>query len=185
MTQLALKALPDVIWLIFRYSPSDAHDHDLSFSRIWLFVTPWTVAHQAPLSMGFSRQEYWSGLPFPSPGDLPDPGIKPRSPTLQADAVTSEPRWLRCPMLQPNWCGIVSSLLTPYCSCWHFWAFHFQLNKPLALKPFIKPVLTSLLAWNSRQLFIQFMFTEHWSCTRSWAQSHRENRHISELTKLK
>ena len=47
--------------------------------------------HQAPLSMGFSRQGYWSGLPFPSPGDLPDPGIKPRSPALQADASTSEP----------------------------------------------------------------------------------------------
>ena len=47
---------------------------------------PWTVAHQAPPSMGFSRQEYWSGLPFPSPGDLPDPGIEPRSPALQADA---------------------------------------------------------------------------------------------------
>ena len=52
---------------------------------------PWTVAHQAPLSMGFSRQEYWSGLPFPSPGDLPDPGIEPRSPTLQADTLTSAP----------------------------------------------------------------------------------------------
>ena len=52
---------------------------------------PWTVAHQAPLSMGFSRQEYWSGLPFPSPGDLPDPGIKPRSHALQADALPSEP----------------------------------------------------------------------------------------------
>ena len=53
----------------------------------------WTVAHQAPPSMGFSRQEYWSGLPFPSPGDLPDPGIEPRSPTLQADALhrTSDP----------------------------------------------------------------------------------------------
>ena len=54
-------------------------------------MTPGTVAHQAPPSMGFSRQEYWSGLPFPSPGDLPDPGIEPRSPTLQADALTSEP----------------------------------------------------------------------------------------------
>ena len=52
---------------------------------------PWTVAYQASLSMGFSRQEYWSGLPFPSPGDLPDPGIKPRSPALQADALPSEP----------------------------------------------------------------------------------------------
>ena len=53
-----------------------------SFSHVRLFATPWTVAHQAPLSMGFSRQEHWSGLPFPSPGDLPDPGIKPRSPAL-------------------------------------------------------------------------------------------------------
>ena len=50
-------------------------------------ATPWTVACQAPLSMGFSRQEYWSGLPFPSPGDLPDPGIEPRSPVLQADSL--------------------------------------------------------------------------------------------------
>ena len=50
-------------------------------------ATPGTVAHQAPLSMGFSRQGYWSGLPFPSPGDLPNPGIKPRSPALQADSL--------------------------------------------------------------------------------------------------
>ena len=50
-----------------------------SFSRVQLFVALWTVAHQAPPSMGFSRQEYWSGLPLPSPGDLPDPGIKPAS----------------------------------------------------------------------------------------------------------
>ena len=62
-----------------------------SLSRIPLFATPWTVAYQAPLSMRFSRQEYWSGLPFPSPGDLPDPGIEPGSPTLQTDALPSEP----------------------------------------------------------------------------------------------
>ena len=53
---------------------------------------PWTVAHQAPLSMEFSRQEYWSGLPFPSPGDLPEPGIEPESPALEADALPSELR---------------------------------------------------------------------------------------------
>ena len=62
-----------------------------SLSHVQLFATPWTVAHQAPQSMGFSRQEYWSGLPFPSPEDLPDPGIKPRYPALQADTLTSEP----------------------------------------------------------------------------------------------
>ena len=60
-------------------------------SHVRLFATPWTVAYQAFLSMGFSRQEYWSGLLFPSPGDLPDPGIEPRSPTLQADTLPSEP----------------------------------------------------------------------------------------------
>ena len=60
-------------------------------SRVRLFATPWTVAYQAPPSMGFSRQECWSGLPFPFPGDLPDPGIEPRSPALWADALPSEP----------------------------------------------------------------------------------------------
>ena len=63
-----------------------------SLSRVRLFATLWTVAYQAPLSMGFSRQEYWSGLPFPFPGDLPDPGIEPGSPTLEADSLTSEPQ---------------------------------------------------------------------------------------------
>ena len=61
-----------------------------SLSRVQLFATSWTIAYQAPPSMGFSRQEYWSGLPFPSPGDLPNPGIKPGSPALQADALPSE-----------------------------------------------------------------------------------------------
>ena len=61
-----------------------------SLVHVLLFVTLWTVAYQAPPSMGFSRQEYWLGLPFPSPEDLPDPGIKPRSPALEADTLTSE-----------------------------------------------------------------------------------------------
>ena len=60
-------------------------------SHVRLFATPWTVVHQAPPSIGFFRQEYWSRLPFPSPGDVPDPGIKPGSPALRADALTSEP----------------------------------------------------------------------------------------------
>ena len=62
-----------------------------SLSCVWLFATPWTVAYQAPPSMGFSRQEDWSGLPFPSPGHLPTPGNKPGSPALQTDALPSEP----------------------------------------------------------------------------------------------
>ena len=62
-----------------------------SLSRVRLFATPWTVAYQAPQSVGFSRQECWSRLPFPSPGDLPDPGIEPGSPALQADTLPSKP----------------------------------------------------------------------------------------------
>ena len=62
-----------------------------SLSPVPLFVTPWTIVYQAPPSMGFSRQEYWNELPFPSPGDLPDPGIEPQSPALQAYALPSKP----------------------------------------------------------------------------------------------
>ena len=63
-----------------------------SLSRAQFFATPWTVAYQVPLSVGFCRQEYWSGLPFPFLGDLPDSGIESRSPTLYADALLSEPQ---------------------------------------------------------------------------------------------
>ena len=65
-------------------------------SHICLFVTPWTVAHQAPLSLEFSRQEYWSGFPFSSPGDFPNPEIKPGYPALQADSFPSEPPGKPC-----------------------------------------------------------------------------------------
>ena len=71
-----------------------------SLSRVRLFATPGTVAYQASLSVGFSRQEYWSGVPFPSLGDLPHPGIDPRSPALRADALPSEP-----PEKPPNSAG--------------------------------------------------------------------------------
>ena len=66
---------------------------------------PWMVARQAPLFMGFSKQEYWSELPFPSPGDLPDPGIKPGSPALQVDSLPSEPPGK--PKTQMEGCGIL------------------------------------------------------------------------------
>ena len=89
-------------------------------SRVWLFVTPWTVAYQAPPSMGFSRQEYWSGLPFPSPGDLPNPGTEPGSPAFQADALTSEPpvgsssqlfSWLRFKKEEHSFCDTVKYMV--------------------------------------------------------------------------
>ena len=62
-----------------------------SFSRVRLFATPQTVAHQAPPSTGFSRQEYWSRLPFPSPDDIPDPGVEPTSPAFAGGFFTTEP----------------------------------------------------------------------------------------------
>ena len=75
-----------------------------SLNCVPLFVTPWAAAYQAPPSMGFSRQEYWSGLPLPSPGDLPNPGIEPGSLALQADTLPSEPpgkpfRWQQLPSI--------------------------------------------------------------------------------------
>ena len=69
------------------------------FSHVQLCMTLWAIARQAPLSTGFSRQEYWSGLPFPSPGDLPDPGIEHRSPALQVNSLPSEPPESPCPAL--------------------------------------------------------------------------------------
>ena len=77
-----------------------------SLNHAQLFATPWTVAHQSPLSMGFSRQEYWSGLPFPPPGDLANPRIEPKSPALQADSFLSEPPGkLSFCLLRPKWAG--------------------------------------------------------------------------------
>ena len=77
-------------WISSNICSSEERKKVKLLSRVKLFETPWTVAHQAPPSMGFSRQEYWSGLPFPSPGHLPDPGIKPRYPALWADVLPSE-----------------------------------------------------------------------------------------------
>ena len=73
-------------------SPGTVFGEVKLISRVQLFATLWAVVRQAPPSTGFSRPEYWSGLPFPSPGDLPDPGIEPGSPTLQADSLPSEPQ---------------------------------------------------------------------------------------------
>ena len=78
-----------------------------SLSHVRLFATPWTVAYHAPPSTGFFRQEHWSGLPFPSPGDLPSPGIESGSPALQADALLSEPPapFHDVPQI-PGWAGL-------------------------------------------------------------------------------
>ena len=99
----------------------------LSHAR--LFATPWTVAYQASLSMELSRQGYWSGLPFPSPGGLPDPGIEPRSPTLQADTLPSEPpgkpksQLKRIYFLTDIFLSMISFLSANYNFLFNFYAF--------------------------------------------------------------
>ena len=104
-----------------------------SLSRVRLFATPWTLAYQDPQSMGFSRQEYWSGLPFPSPGDLPDPGFEPGSPALQADTLPSEP---------PG-----SPALSKRSSCWKarkLWKHRESFQQPRA-------ILTAAFHWEAGQ----------------------------------
>ena len=88
-------------------------------------MTPWTAAHQAPLSVGFPRQEYWSGLPVPSPENLPDPGIKPGSPVLQADSLPSElPGKPTKEATKSNLRHLDLTIVDPGVNC----SFHFQLN---------------------------------------------------------
>ena len=84
------------LWLLFLFrgflsSSISIRREGLMLSWDWLFATPWTVVRQAPLSVGFSRQEYWSGLPFPTPGDLPNPESEPASPALAGRFFTTEP----------------------------------------------------------------------------------------------
>ena len=92
-------------------------------SRVQLFATPWTVAYQASLSMGFSRQEYWHGLPFTSPGYLPHPGIKPRSPSLQADNLPSEP-----PGNTISWCRKITWTLAFFSVILSFVKFYWNIT---------------------------------------------------------
>ena len=108
------------------------------FSRVPLSETSWTVTHQAALSMGFPRQEYWSGMLFPSPGDLPDPGIEPRSPSLQADSLLSKHEG-----------GLLTAMKTQCCRWWgsvievwfsqsrshgHYTLFYYPVNTSIFIK---------------------------------------------------
>ena len=109
-------------WGAFSFSRGSSQTRDQTHrkkvkspSRVRLFATPWTSSLPAPPSMGFSRQEYWSGLPFPSPGDLPNPGIEPRSPAFQADALTSETPGKPCLLHFLHWQMDSSQLVTINC----------------------------------------------------------------------
>ena len=103
-------------------------------SDVWFFATPWTIAYEAPLSMGFFWQQYWSGLPFPSPGELPDPGIESGSPAFQADALPSEP------LGKPLQMGTLVN--SPACSVFILWPNsstynHVSKNKSRIIFPII------------------------------------------------
>ena len=112
-------------------SPGEGNSNPLQYS--WLEI-PWMVAYQVPLSIGFSRQAYWNGLPFPSPGDLPNPGFKPGSPALQADSLPTEPPG------SPNCC---------YTICWKDCVFSITLPSYLGQK-FINRV--TLAIWRTSKL---------------------------------
>ena len=113
-------------------------------------ATPWTAACQAPLPMEFSRQGYWSGLPFPSPGDIPDPEIEPRSPALQVDSLPSEPPGKPCKSATPSksgflashWLSLPSSSLQCFYQAWAS-AFHIEDK--------IKPALRRM-EWREKSL---------------------------------
>ena len=107
------------------------------FSCVWLFAIPWTVACQAPLSVEFSRQEYWDGLPFPSPGNLPKPGNEPGSPSLQADSLPSEPLGKPICMYMYIFLFVFFSIIV-HLGYWMY--FHVLYSRTL----FIHPVYNSL-----------------------------------------
>ena len=125
-----------------------------SLSHVWLFVTPWPIVCQAPLSLGFSRQEYWSGLPFPPPGDVLNPGIKPWSPALQADSLPSEPvgnSWV-APKFSKSLPEQASFLCTRQglaCLPSQYWAHPMQLldDKFVTCQGYSSPLCTHHLAW--------------------------------------
>ena len=98
------------VWIIVRVREITSSINCVAqmLSRVRLFVTPWTVAHQAPLSKWFSQQEYWSGLPFPLPRNLPTPGIKPTSPALASGFFTTSTTW-ELTHYRGSMCGTVES----------------------------------------------------------------------------
>ena len=126
-----------------------------SFSCVRLFAAPWTVAYQAPLSMGFSRQEYWIGLPFPSPGDLPDPGIEPRSPALQANALPSKPPgksiyiYIYMYIYTYNFYIFKYILLYSYILNIHYYLLYAKVTRSQGLVP--KTILEGQVWWLGRQ----------------------------------
>ena len=140
-----------------------------SLSCVRLFEIPRTVAHQAPLSMEFSRQEYWSGLPFSSPGDSPDPGIKPRSPALQANALLSEPPG------RQDWFKINRDLMLPGAAAAKSLQLCLTLCDPTDGSPPGSPVPGILQARTLEGVAISFSNAWKWKVKASWWLSGKES----------
>ena len=140
------------------------------------FAIPWTAACQAPPFMGFSRQEYWSGLPFPSPGDPPNPGIKPRSPTLQADSLPLEPQEKKIVWYTERNLGIpgLLFLMIPFCLL----SFHsFSCEKLIWV--WARIYLSSLLFLRSYNSYISMIIQRLFAWHTLWTNFHIfENRQL-------
>ena len=166
-----------------------------SLSCVRLFSTLWTVAQQARPSMGFSRQEYWTGLPFPSPGDLPHPGIELRSPTLQADALTSEPpvcmlsKFSSVQLFETLWTIAHQALLSMEFSRQEYWSEFHSLLQGISPTQGSNPSLLCLL--HCRQILYHWatgkahsFFTENKISREPWLLPLLPSRHQNSPWKL-
>ena len=143
------------------------------FSHVWVFTAPWTVACQVPLSMGFPWQEYWSGFPFPPAGDLPNAGTEPRSPTLQADSLPSEPPGKpNIHLSPPFW----TSQILPKAAAIFFWIYDFQiifqaywnqLNNMYILI-YKRNQSAVIFDWLFLEWYLIYEFITHFSTTVKW-----------------
>ena len=136
---------------------------------VQLFVTPWTIAYQVPLSMGFSRQEYWNGLPFPSPGDLPHPGIQPTSPALAGKLFTTEPQgspngmrgtgnFVFCDLFGNRWVYLFcNNSLSTYDLCTLLYVSFMSIQNFKHFQNLQRPYISYLLLWSLCQ------FKKPWS----------------------
>ena len=139
-------------WEVWNQSPVDTEKKQV-LNHVELFVTPWTVVHQAPWSMGFPRQEYWSGLPFPSPGDLPDPGIEPMSPALAGRFFTTSATW---EAQEGTYCPVISSSMN--CPFIVFTHFSFRNLVLFLLVCIFCAFKIMTLKYLNKHLFSQFIF---------------------------
>ena len=158
-------------FILLQYFPL----HFSNYRRVWFFVTSWTVVYQAPLSMGFSRQEYWSGLPCPSPGDFPDAGIKPvslMSPALAGRFLTTSTTWEACNQLEFLWHGW-SLFLESLDRCSQFRDSFIDVDsRGCELLHYLTDIYRQDLAITSNKFFLSLIYTFYINIVLFSAQNH-------------